>query len=189
MDSWVKNTPTHNTYTTMLYTFYQPRIFVCCVEAYKSGDTHGIWIDASQSLNTIQLEIESLIATSPAPNAKDWVIRDFRDFGDLIDENTDLETIADLGQGIAEYGSGFIEFAQFIHEPASLKLFEEWCHGYYDSTEDFVKQEYSDIYWESDSDFDEDTFDWYSLARQVFESDYWYVKHDEGIYVFSSHGY
>ena len=41
------------------------RIYVACLAAYNSGHLHGQWIDADQSADDIQEEVNAMLASSP----------------------------------------------------------------------------------------------------------------------------
>ena len=85
-----------------------PRIYVADLAAYNNGNLHGKWIDAAQSPEEIQAEIDEILASSPEPFAEEWAIHDYEGFGDL--KLGEYETIADVSRVaelLEEYGEVF----------------------------------------------------------------------------------
>ena len=56
-------------------------IYVACLAAYNNGKLHGCWIDATQELDDIQDQINSMLASSPEEDAEEYAIHDYEGFG------------------------------------------------------------------------------------------------------------
>ena len=72
------------------------------------------WIDADQDADSIQEEVDEMLKNSPEPNAEEWAIHDYDMFGIEISEYESFETVAELGQLLAEHGEAFSLFAQIV---------------------------------------------------------------------------
>ena len=53
------------------------RIYVADLAAYNAGYLHGVWIDASQDLEDIQAQVDTMLAASPVKGAEEYAIHDF----------------------------------------------------------------------------------------------------------------
>ena len=56
-------------------------IYVACLAAYNNGKLHGCWIDATQELDDIQDQINSMLVSSPEEDAEEYAIHDYEGFG------------------------------------------------------------------------------------------------------------
>lgn len=82
-----------------------PRIYVACLASYNNGLLHGKWIDANQSAEEIQNEVNALLAASPVPGAEEWAIHDYEGFGVRLSEGESFETVAAYAEFITEHGT------------------------------------------------------------------------------------
>lgn len=81
------------------------RIYVACLAAYNAGHLHGRWIDATQSLEDIQDEVNTMLASSPIEGAEEYAIHDHEGFeGYQISEYQGLKSTHDIACFIEEYG-------------------------------------------------------------------------------------
>jgi len=62
-----------------------PRIFVECLQSKDDGILHGEWISIGYNTITsdVHTAIRQLLEDSPVPNATEWGITDYRNFGEL----------------------------------------------------------------------------------------------------------
>ncbi len=110
---------THNTRTT-------PRIYVACLAAYNNGYLHGAWIDADQSPEAINAEVQTMLLRSPIPHAEEYAIHDHEGLGDSVGEYSSLNHISamagfiaehsELGEVVLDHCSGDVPAAQAMME-------------------------------------------------------------------------
>lgn len=60
---------------------YAPKVYVADLAAYNNRILHGVWIDATADLETIQNQIKGMLAHSPVEDAEEYAIHDFEDYG------------------------------------------------------------------------------------------------------------
>lgn len=117
-----------------------PRIYVASLSDYNAGILHGAWIDADQDADTIQLDIDTMLQRSPTGGAEEWSIRDTDNFPNL-GENPQLETIATIGQAIAEHGDAFIAWIDnSSYNAEHPENFNDEFRGEYESVKDYAYQ-------------------------------------------------
>lgn len=51
------------------------RIYVACLAAYNNGILHGAWIDAQQSVEAINADIQKMLRASPIEGAEEYAVR------------------------------------------------------------------------------------------------------------------
>ena len=74
-----------------------PRIYIACLAAYNSGKLHGAWIDATQGIEDIQRHINSILRTSPIPDAEEYAIHDFENFGSYrVSEYEGIKEVSEI---------------------------------------------------------------------------------------------
>lgn len=120
-----------------------PRIYVADLAAYNDGTLHGKWIDAAQSPEEIQAEIDEVLSSSPEPFAEEWAIHDYEGFGDL--KLGEYERIADVSRVallLEEYGDVFAglvsHFGGLRDLDAAEEAMRENYQGAYKSLEDWA---------------------------------------------------
>lgn len=57
-----------------------PAVWVACLAAYNSGILHGKWVNVPGTVEEMQEEIDSVIKSSPVPDAEEWEFHDHSDF-------------------------------------------------------------------------------------------------------------
>jgi len=124
-----------------------PRIYAASLSDYNSGRLHGAWISADQDADEIGEDIQKMLRGSPEPGAEEWATHDFEGFGPFhLSEYESLETVARLGQGIAEHGSAFAHWAASVGtDPDELDRFEEVYLGQWPSIEEYAEQLLDDL--------------------------------------------
>ena len=165
--------------------FLEPKIYAACLAAYNAGYLHGIWIDASQSLDLILSEIKTMLSNSSIPNAEEWAIHDYEDFGSIcLDEYSDLETVVSIADVIKKYGKLGAEIVAYHgnYVNDARNALDNYC-GEYDSKVDYAKQLMNDCsevpeYFQFYIDYDK-------FARDLFISDNYSIDVNNKCHVFS----
>ncbi|MEU1071579.1 antirestriction protein ArdA [Streptomyces sp. NPDC005878] len=70
------------------------QIYAACLASYNNGILHGEWIDATQDPDSIRHEIQLMLESSPMPDAEEFAIHDYEDFGGI--RLGEYESIDDL---------------------------------------------------------------------------------------------
>ena len=124
-----------------------PRIYVASLADYNAGRLHGRWIDADQDTDEINEQITQMLGESREPIAEEWAIHDYEGFGPFrVSEYESIETIAGLGEGIAEHGSAFAHWAAIAGTDAEmLAEFEDRYLGHWGSMEDYAEHLLDDL--------------------------------------------
>jgi len=121
-----------------------PAIYVASLADYNNGILHGKWIDAAREPDEIQADIDALLANSREPNAEEWAIHDYEQFGRWrVNEHDSVEQVSRVAKNIAEHGYAYSAWADvFDGEPASFDTdsFREAYLGHYDSVQEYIDQ-------------------------------------------------
>ncbi|MBE9176801.1 antirestriction protein ArdA [Synechocystis salina LEGE 06155] len=166
-----------------------PEIYVACLASYNNGLLHGEWISANQDEDEIMAEIEAMLKVSPMRDAEEWAIHDYQNFGGIeLKEYEDIETIAKLGQALAEHGEAMAAYYKCYD---NLENFEDYYLGEYESEEDFVYDYFEQIgQLEAIEKAGLDSFyiDFEKLAHDWFINDFYSAEISYNkVYVFSRH--
>jgi len=121
------------------------RIYIADLAAYNAGILHGIWIDATDDVESIGEQIQAMLSESPE-HGEEWAIHDHEGFGSIrLSEFEDLEHVHELAVAIEEHGEAYTLFADLVGvDYASPEAFQEAYHGEYDSEVDFAESFWSD---------------------------------------------
>jgi len=119
------------------------RIYVACLAAYNNGVLHGVWIDAPESLDDIQKQVSTMLASSPVDDAEEYAIHDYEGFeGYKISEYEGLQSANDIACFIEEYGTVGAEILSYacgdINDAENIMI-NQRC-GEYKSVADFAEQ-------------------------------------------------
>lgn len=121
-----------------------PAIYVASLADYNNGILHGAWIDAARDPEDIQADINAILASSREPDAEEWAIHDYEQFGRWrVNEHDSVELVSRIAKGIAEHGYAYSAWADVSEgEPASFDIdsFHDAYLGHYDSIADYVEQ-------------------------------------------------
>lgn len=119
----------------------KPRIYVACLAAYNNGYLHGAWIDASDDLDAIQAQVAKMLASSPIPDAEEYAIHDYEDFGDFsLSEYAGIERAHDIALFLADTGKlGAMLLAHFCGDLDDAQNALEEYAGCYESIADFAQ--------------------------------------------------
>jgi antirestriction protein len=119
-----------------------PRIYVASLSDYNNGVLHGAWIDAAREPEDIQGDINAMLDESRQPDAEEWAIHDYEQFGGCrIHEYDPIDVVSRIAKGIAEHGYAFAAWAE-VNEGASERFedFERAYLGHYNSLETYAFQ-------------------------------------------------
>lgn len=118
------------------------KIYVACLAAYNNGYLHGEWIDATQDLNDIQEQVQTMLRNSPVEDAEEYAIHDFEGYGSYrLSEYEGLESAHDLACFIEEHGEVAAELLNhFCDLEEAKKSMEENYRGVYRSVADFAQE-------------------------------------------------
>ena len=164
----------------------KPRIYVACLAAYNNGYLHGEWIDADQEVDSLYAEIKRILASSPIPEAEEWAIHDYEEFGDLsINEYTGLETVSALARFVVDHDEvGAVVLAHVNGDiDDANRLLEECYHGEHDSEEDFAMTLAEDTM--TIPDYLSYYIDYEKMARDLFINDFFSFEINHKVHVFS----
>lgn len=124
-----------------------PRVWIGCLAAYNDGTLHGEWVEAAVSDEELVEAARRIVAYSPEPDAEEWAIFDFDEFGGYrVQEYDPLEHVARVARGIAEHGHAFATWAELQDGDESLlDQFEDAFLGEFDSAEDWAREVFDDL--------------------------------------------
>ena len=123
-----------------------PRIYVASLSDYNAGRLHGIWLEANQEPEDLQLRINYMLARSEEPNAEEWAIHDFEGFNGLhLGEWENLAYVSRVANGIAEHGVAFAHWATLVSEEEELDRFEEAYLGQWPSRTAYAENVLEDL--------------------------------------------
>ncbi|MFG0583005.1 antirestriction protein ArdA [Pseudomonas sp. zjy_9] len=118
------------------------RIYVADLAAYSAGHLHGVWIDATLTLDDIQAQVDAMLAASPVGGAEEYAIHDFEGFeGYRLGEYEGLENAHEIACFIEEYPEfGGALLAHFNDLEQARKAAEEDYCGCYSSLADYAQE-------------------------------------------------
>ncbi len=121
----------------------EPRIYVADLAAYNAGYLHGIWLDATDDLDSIQQQISTMLKASPVEDAEEIAIHDYEGFeGYSLSEYEGIDTAHTIACFIDEHenmgGELLNHFCGDIHE-AQKAIDENYC-GCFESLADYARQ-------------------------------------------------
>lgn len=118
------------------------RIYVADLAAYNNGILHGVWIDATDGLDSIWEQIHGMLKQSPIPGAEEYAIPDYECIGSY--QVSEYEGIAEL-QAIAEFideypgvGAKLLNYYSDLDE--AKEAMEERYTGCYTSLADYAQE-------------------------------------------------
>jgi len=93
------NTPLPDTFEI------QPHIYVTCLNAYIYGEPHGLWIDATQKVEKIIMQIFRMLAANPVRGPRVYLIQTYNGFqGVKIEKYGDIEDVHKKALFVSEHG-------------------------------------------------------------------------------------
>ncbi|MEW7986976.1 MAG: antirestriction protein ArdA [Candidatus Thiodiazotropha endolucinida] len=121
----------------------EPKIYVADLAAYNNGILHGVWIDASEDIETLQEQVSAMLAASPESAAEEFAVHDYEGFGGLsISEYEGLESINQKALFIEEFGELGAAVLDYLDDDPdeARKAMEECYSGEYESLADYARQ-------------------------------------------------
>lgn len=118
------------------------RIYVADLAAYNNGKLHGVWIDATEDPDTIQDQINDMLAKSPEPDSEEWAIHDYEGFdGYKLSEYQGIESVHEIAWLISDYPSvGAALLIQFNGDVEEARTaYDDNYRGCYSSVADFAQ--------------------------------------------------
>lgn len=80
-----------------------PRIYVADLAAYNNGILYGVWIDATDSIDSINEQIFTMLDNSPIEDSEEYAIHDYENFGNYrLEEYTGIETVHNIATFIED---------------------------------------------------------------------------------------
>lgn len=124
----------------------EPRIFVASLSDYNAGRLHGIWLDAAQDPEDLQIRINNMLARSDEPHAEEWAIHDFEGFNGLhLGEWENLAHVSRVAKGIQQHGEAFAHWATLVSTDEELDDFEDNYLGRWKSVTDYAEHILDDL--------------------------------------------
>ena len=162
-----------------------PRIYVASLSDYNAGRLHGAWIDATDA-DDMRDAIAAMLKASPEPIAEEWAIHDTDGFGSYsVSEYADLDAVAAIASGIAEYGDAFSAWVNDGNEP-DTDDFQDHYVGTFGSFRDYADAIADDFIPDDAPEFLKTYFDYDAFARDL-EHDYCVIDRTDGygVHVFT----
>lgn len=118
------------------------KIYVASLAAYNAGALHGEWIEPTDDVDEMWLEIEAMLKSSPVPG-EEWAVHDYEDFPNL-GEYPSLAELAQWAGLLDEFDHDInIVFAARecwnAFEDVSAAVHERFA-GAYDSAEEWAEE-------------------------------------------------
>lgn len=168
-----------------------PRIYMASLSDYNAGRLHGAWISANQEPEEIEDDVQAMLARSPEPIAEEWAIHDYEGFGPVeLGEYESIEHVSRIARGIAEHGSAFAHWANYLGSSQweYLDNFEDNYIGEWTSVTEFAESMLEDTGIDIDSLVDERLQPYVSFDVDAFARDLSYDFHiaqdHDSVYVF-----
>ena len=119
----------------------QPKIYIADLAAYNAGYLHGVWIDATEDLETVQEQINAMLAGSPVEHAEEYALHDYEGFGSLhLSEYTGIKELLALAEFIEENPElGTELLSHFCGDIEEAQNALDNYAGRYDSLADFAQ--------------------------------------------------
>jgi antirestriction protein len=192
----------------------RPRVYVASLSDYNGGTLHGVWIDAKQSAEAIQAEVDAMLENSPEAQrygtpAEEWAIHDYEGFGPIrLGEWESFEVISSLAHSLDQHGDAFAAYVA-MEGLSGLEedlggAFTEAYQGHYDDVADYAfrlaedlgtmsryqRDDYSMFQPPDDltTEWPFTCIDWERAGRElVLGGDIWTAEAPCGVYVFNNH--
>jgi len=118
------------------------RIYVADLAAYNNGILHGVWIDATDDLNSIWEQIQAMLKQSPVEDAEEHAIHDYEGFGPYqVSEYEGIAELHAIAEFIEEYGAVAAELLDYYNDlDEAKKAMEEQYNGCYSSLADYAQE-------------------------------------------------
>lgn len=168
------------------------RIYVASLSDYNAGRLHGAWIDATQDPDDIWEDVQAMLKQSKEPWAEEWAIHDFEGFeGYELSEWESFEDVSRIAQALDTYGPALGAWLSYDCDRKAdvegLRDFQESFHGEWDSEKQFAEEFTVDVgMLDQIPEHLRFYFDYDAYARDLFLGDYYSIRNQGKVYVFSS---
>lgn len=164
-----------------------PKIYVACLAAYSANKLHGKWIDATQEVEAIHVEIQKMLSSSPIEFAEEVAIHGFDGFGSLrLGEYESIETVHEKAMFIWENGELGAELLVYYGDIESAQdAVENRYHGEYENQLEFAIQLFDESYMNSIPEAVQGYIDYASYKRDLFLRDFFSLEVGDMIHVFA----
>lgn len=168
---------------------FNPQIYVACLASYNNGVLYGCWCDATEDQDLINDQIQTMLSNSSIPNAEEYSIHDYSDFGSLhLCENESLSTVHDLALFIKEHGELGAKLIGYLGDlECAQNALESNYHGSYDSELSYAIDLFDDCYIHDVPKNIRYYIDYEAFCRDLFMSDFYSISVDGDVHVFSNH--
>lgn len=174
-----------------------PRIWIGSLADYNNGTLTGAWVDAAVEDEVLDNAAKAVIATSETPDAEEWAIFDYDEFGDWKPDQYELlSSVAQVARGVAEHGAAFAFWADFHGaDPDMLASFTDNYQGEWASAADFARELVDEpgIERRVDKTFGDELARYIHFDADAFARDAWlsgdiYVAHKPGggVWIFTA---
>lgn len=127
----------------------RPRIYIASPAPYGTGDLRGAWIDADQSPDELQRDINTRLGRFGVNAARAWAIHDHEGFaGFELAEHESLEVVSALARGITEHGPAFVAYLSWAGtDEDALRAFDHCYMGQWPSLDAYAREVAEDLGW------------------------------------------
>ncbi len=119
-----------------------PRLYIADLAAYNAGHLHGVWIDATDDLDDIWDQINTMLEASPTQDAEEYAIHDYEGFGGYrVEEYDSIDELHEIACFIEEhpvFGAELLNHCSDLKE--AQKMAEESYNGCYTSLADYAQE-------------------------------------------------
>ena len=167
-----------------------PEIYVACLASYNAGILFGKWIQNLQSEDDIHTEIQQMLVESPVPNAEEWAIHDYTNFGSYpLSEHASISSVCEVAAFIEEHGDLGIELAAHIGGDLdnARDVIENNYHGVHNSELDFATDLFDECYSAEIPENLRYYIDYDAFRRDLFMGDYYSIEINGDTHIFSSY--
>lgn len=118
------------------------RIYVADLAAYNNGILHGVWIDATDDLDSIWDQVKAMLKASPIEDAEEHAIHDHEGFGGYsVGEYEGIDTLHEVACYIEEYPDFGAELLNYYSDIDEARRAADECYtGCYSSLEDYAQE-------------------------------------------------
>ena len=120
-----------------------PKLYIADLAAYNNGKLHGVWIDATDDIDCINEQIQTMLSYSPEPDAEEYAIHDYDNFGSIrLSEYESLQNAHELALFIDEHkelGAKLLGHFYDVVDDAK-KALEENYYGEFKSVADYAQE-------------------------------------------------
>jgi len=169
------------------------RIYLADLAAYNNGFLHGVWIDASNDIEDMEEQAQTMIEASPVQDAEEYEVHDVDGLPSYVRSLKDVAAYMELIEEVSRqlYGAAHRnndEAAEIVraytdhfgsYEVSGSDIADQF-RGFWDSEQAFADEQAdemiadltSSLLWIKDISFLVENFDYESHCRTLFCSDY-----------------